>query len=116
MSQDDRFAQVNEQLEAKSAELARLKAVVQTSEDAILSFTLDGIIMGWNPGATKQLGYSEEEMLGQSILNIYVPELRYALNDLLQHIRRGETISFSDYPFVNKEGTIVPISTYQLCL
>jgi len=110
VSQDDRFAQVNEQLEAKSAELARLKAVVQTSEDAILSFTLDGIIMGWNPGATKQLGYSEEEMLGQSILNIYVPELRYALNDLLQHIRRGETISFSDYPFVNKEGTIVPIS------
>ncbi len=110
MSQDDRIAQLMHQLEANNAELARLKAVVQSSEDAVFSIALDGTITGWNPGATKQLGYSDSEMLGKSILNIYVPELRYALNELLQHIRKGETISFSDYPFVNNEGTIVPIS------
>ncbi|MEO6953885.1 MAG: PAS domain S-box protein [Polyangia bacterium] len=77
---------------------ARLAAVVSSSDDAILSKNMDGIVTTWNPGAEKLFGYSAEEMVGRSIGVLIPPdrkdEERYILATLAsgRHIDHYETV------------------------
>ena len=61
---------------AADLDQARLAAIVASSDDAIISKTLDGVVTSWNAGATRIFGYEPEEMIGQSIIRIIPPELR----------------------------------------
>jgi PAS domain S-box-containing protein len=70
----------------------RLAAVVESSEDAVISKNLDGVITTWNAGAEHIFGYTEEEVVGQPITILIPPELRGEENRILEKLRAGESI------------------------
>jgi PAS domain S-box-containing protein len=91
-------------------ELERLAAVVSSSDDAIISKTLDGRITSWNAGATRIFGYAPEEMIGQPITRIIPAELHHDEETILARLRRGEHIDHFDTVRVAKDGRRVDIS------
>ena len=87
-----------------------LAAIVQSSEDAIASKTLDGIVTSWNKGAEKLFGYTAEEMIGQPITRI-IPDNRLDEEPLiLDKIRRGEKMESFDTVRKTKNGELLHIS------
>jgi len=91
-------------------EIARLAAIVSSSEDAIISKTLEGIVTSWNAGATRIFGYEPEEMIGQPILRIIPPEHQQEEVEILSKLRRGERIEHFDTIRLTKDGRRVNIS------
>jgi PAS domain S-box-containing protein len=90
--------------------LARLAAIVQSSDDAIVSKTLDGVITSWNEGAQRIFGYTAEEAIGQRIFLI-IPEDRWPEEeDVLSRLRRGERINHFETIRQTKDGRRVPMS------
>src|SRR5512142_2688263 len=71
---------------------ALLAAIVGSSEDAIVSKTLTGIVTSWNAAAERLFGYTAAEMIGQSITRVIPPELLHEEADILNKIRNGERI------------------------
>jgi PAS domain S-box-containing protein len=98
-------------LTRESEELAaRLAAIVNSSDDAIVSKTLDGIIQSWNRGAELIFGYSAAEAVGQHI-TLIIPEDRRAEEDqVLASLRRGEKIDHFETVRRAKDGRLVDIS------
>src|SRR5205085_3603635 len=88
----------------------RLAAIVESSEDAIVSKDLNGIITSWNRGAEELFGYTAEEAVGQSI-TILIPADRLAEEDMvLSNVRRGERVEHFDTIRKRHDGTLVPVS------
>ena len=100
----------NRELEDKVEAQALLAAIVASSDDAIISKTLDGIITSWNRGAEQLFGWRHDEAIGQSIHLIVPPELRDQERDILERLRRGEHIQHLDVERVRKDGSRVHIS------
>ena len=71
---------------------SRQAAIVESSDDAIISLDMEGMIVSWNPGAQRMYGYSEEEVRGQPIAILIPPELREYEAQLFQRLRSGEMI------------------------
>lgn len=71
---------------------ARLAAIVESSDDAIVSKTPDGIITTWNAGAERIFGFTSREMVGQSIERIVPDDLRREESEILAKLRRGERV------------------------
>jgi len=92
------------------AAVARLASIVTSSSDAIVSKTRDGVVTSWNEGATRLFGYTEAEMLGQSIRRI-VPADRQAEEDrFLKLIAEGRLIEHYDTVRISKSGRAVDVS------
>jgi PAS domain S-box-containing protein len=89
---------------------ATLAAIVDCSDDAIVSKSLDGIIQSWNAGATRIFGYTAAEMIGTSITRIIPPDLHAEEKTILQRLRKGEHINHYDTFRVRKDGRRIPIS------
>lgn len=89
---------------------ARLAAIVESSDDAIVSKTLDGIILSWNAGAERLFGYSPREAIGSPITLIIPPELRSEEIVILERLRRGERIDHFETVRVAKDGHRIDIS------
>src|SRR6201981_317922 len=89
------LAMVEDITEKKTEEEARFRhaAIVESSEDAIASGNLDGIIVSWNAGAQRMYGYTEAEAVGQPITMILPPELRDEEKKILETLRAGGHIS-----------------------
>lgn len=87
-----------------------LAAIIASSEDAIASKTLRGIVTSWNAAAERLFGFTAEEMIGQSILRIIPPELYSEEDRILEQIRRGQRIERYQTVRVRKDGTRVHIS------
>jgi len=98
--------------ERKAAEESRLRLakIVESSEDAIISKTLDGLISSWNAGAQRMFGYTEEEALGQPITILFPPELQNEENKILAKLRAGERIEHYETIRVTKAGKRVNVS------
>ncbi len=106
------LAMVEDITAKKTAEEARFRhaAVVESSEDAIISKDLDGVIMSWNAGAQRIFGYTEAEAVGQPITILIPPELRDEENQILERLRAGGHIEHHETIRVTKEGRKVDVS------
>ena len=89
---------------------ALLAAIVASSDDAIASKTLDGIVTSWNAGAERIFGYSAAEMIGQPILRVIPPERHHEEAMILGRIRRGEPVEHYETVRRTKDGRDVIIS------
>ena len=92
------------------AENARLAVIVNSSDDAILSVTCEGIIDTWNPGAERMYGYSAEEIKGRHI-SILVPEDRHGdLAANRESLYRGEAFVHYQFEHLRKDGSRLQVS------
>lgn len=92
------------------AALARIAAIVSSSDDAIVTKTLTGRVTSWNKGAARIFGYEEKEMIGQPINLIVPPELQDEEKRILEQIARGQHIDHYETVRVAKDGRRVNIS------
>jgi PAS domain S-box-containing protein len=100
-----------EQYQRDSAKrLSEGAAIVESSDDAILSKDLTGKIMSWNPAASQIFGYSREEIVGSSILRLIPPELHYEEKTILAKIRAGERIDHYETVRLTKSGEPLDVS------
>ncbi|HEV2426216.1 MAG TPA: PAS domain S-box protein [Terriglobia bacterium] len=91
-------------------EALRLAAIVESSDDAILSKTLDGVVESWNAGAERLYGYSAGEMIGRAVTVLLPPERCGELAGILERIRRGEHVEHHETEHVRKNGARVPVT------
>src|SRR5437867_4524765 len=89
---------------------ALLAAIVDSSDDAIVSKTLDGVITSWNRGAEQLFGFTAAEAIGQHIFLIIPADRRAEEEDVLARLRRGEKIDHFDTVWQAKDGRRVPVS------
>jgi PAS domain S-box-containing protein len=91
-------------------ESAHLAAIVASSDDAVISKTLDGTVRSWNAAATRIFGYEPEEMIGQPIIRLIPPELQSEEAHILARLRRGERIEHFETVRLTKDGRRIDIS------
>jgi PAS domain S-box-containing protein len=96
----------------KTAEEARFRhaAVVESSEDAIFSKNLDGVIVSWNAGAERIFGYTEAEAVGQPVTILIPPESRAEENKILEKVKSGGRLEHYETIRVTKAGRKVNVS------
>jgi PAS domain S-box-containing protein len=106
------LAMVEDITDKKKAEEARFRhaAVIESSDDAIASATLDGIIVSWNTGAQKTYGYTEAEAVGKPINMLVPPELPDEENKILEVLRTGGRIQNFETVRVTKTGKRINVS------
>ena len=88
----------------------RLAAIVSSSDDAIISKTLEGVITSWNPGAQKLFGYAAEEAIGRPIAMLFPPERLGEEAEILARIARGESVKHFETVRRRKDGSLLDIS------
>jgi two-component system sensor kinase FixL len=106
-------AEVNTNIGAQAAAEAariRLAAIVQSSNDAIIGKTLDGVVTDWNAAAEVLFGYSGPEIIGQSVTILYPPEDVAAEDPILDRIRHGERVEAFQTLRRHKNGSIIPVA------
>jgi two-component system cell cycle sensor histidine kinase/response regulator CckA len=95
---------------AQEADLLRLAAIVESSDDAIIAITLNGTITDWNPGAERMLGYLRGEMIGQQILRIIPPDRLGEPDRSLQRLIGGDQVVRHETVRVRKDGKEIHVS------
>jgi PAS domain S-box-containing protein len=88
----------------------RLAAIVESSNDAILTKTPDGTITSWNPAATRLFGYEAEEAIGRHITMLFPRERLGEEAELLARIARGDHVEYFETQRVRKDGTRIDVS------
>ena len=88
----------------------QLVTIVESSDDAILSEDLDGIIKTWNPGAKRLFGYTAEEVIGKPITLLIPIDCHREEFDILSRIQRGECIDHYETVRRRKDGSLIEIS------
>ncbi|HET8550190.1 MAG TPA: PAS domain S-box protein [Bryobacteraceae bacterium] len=88
----------------------RLAAIVESSDDAIISKDLNGIIRSWNSGAERIFGYTAEEIIGKPVATLAVPERMDEMPNILDRIRRGERVDHYETRRRTKDGRVLAIS------
>ena len=87
-----------------------LAAIVSSSDDAIVSKDLNGIVISWNEAAERMFGYTAEEAIGQSIRLIIPADRQTEEDEVLRRIRAGKSVRHFDTVRVRKDGSLIPIS------
>ena len=86
------------------------EAIVDSSDDAIVSKDLQSIVMSWNKAAERIFGYSAEEMIGQSIIRVLPPDRPDEEKQILAQLARGERIEHFETRRRRKDGRIIDVS------
>jgi PAS domain S-box-containing protein len=95
---------------APSTQLSLLSAIVQSSDDAIVSKDLNSIITSWNPAAERMFGYTADEMIGRSIRVIIPDDRQYEEDEVIARIRAGEAVDHFETVRKRKNGSLIDIS------
>ncbi|GAA4101968.1 PAS domain S-box protein [Mucilaginibacter panaciglaebae] len=113
----DAFNQMLTQIELQNqalldagAENRKLAAVVESSNDPIISMTREGIIISWNDAAQRTFGYTADELIGQSIMKIVPPERQQEEIELLTRLENGEGIEQFETQRITKNKKILEVS------
>ena len=96
--------------EPEAVSRARLAAIVESSDDVIVSKTLDGIITSWNRAAEHLFGWTATEAIGRHIMLIVPEERRAEEDDVLARIRRGERVDHFETVRRTKDGRLIDMS------
>lgn len=88
----------------------RLAAIVASSDDAIISKTLDGIITSWNEAAQRMFGYAAEEIIGLSILTLIPADRRSEEDEIIAKLREGKRIEHYETERQRKDGSLFHVS------
>ena len=97
-------------LRDSSKRLGQLAAIVESSDDVIVSKDLNGIITSWNAAATRVFGYSAEEMIGASILKLIPEHLHSDEKTIIESIRAGKPVEHFETARVTKSGQLIDVS------
>lgn len=89
---------------------ARMAAIVESSSDAIIGKTLDGVITSWNTGAEQVYGYTAEEVIGQHVGIISPPHCEEEVTAILTKIRQGQRVRNLETTRVRRNGQIIPVA------
>jgi two-component system, chemotaxis family, CheB/CheR fusion protein len=89
---------------------AQHAAIVESSDDAILTKTLEGVITTWNRGAERLYGYKSEEIVGKNVAQLSPPERQREMADIMEKLRRGERIDHYETIRLRKDGSRIHIS------
>jgi diguanylate cyclase (GGDEF)-like protein/PAS domain S-box-containing protein len=90
--------------------LKHFEAIIESSQDAIISKNLDGMVTSWNAGATAMFGYTDHEMIGQRMLALYPADRQHEEMQVLEHIRTGQTVPRFETVRVRKDGVQIDVS------
>ncbi|MFZ3018148.1 MAG: PAS domain S-box protein [Gallionella sp.] len=98
--------------EHKRAEATRtqLAAIVESSNDAIIGKTIDGIITSWNKGAERIYGYRADEVVGRHITVLAAPERHAEIHEFLEKIRSGENVANYESERLRKDGSLIQVA------
>lgn len=88
----------------------RLAAIVEASDDAIFSATLEGVITSWNPGAERLFGYSAQEAIGGRLPGFVPSETGDEKSSILQRVARGESIHRVETQLLKKDGAVLEVA------
>jgi PAS domain S-box-containing protein len=100
---------VTERKRAEEAQL-RLAAIVASSDDAIISKTLEGVITTWNAGAQRTFGYAAEEAVGRPITILIPPDRQDEESQIIERVRRGESVHHFETVRLRKDGRQIHVS------
>ncbi len=103
------FRDITERRQAEETRL-RLSAIVESSEDAIIGKTLDGLITSWNKGAERLYGYTPEEVLGRPISMLVPPDRPLEIPGIMARLGRGERIEHFETTRVKKSGEVMDVA------
>lgn len=90
---------------------AKFAALIESSDDAIISKTLDGIITSWSPGAERMFGYAAAEIIGKPIVQLFPNDRRDESPHILERLKKGERIEHFVTIRVRKDGSQINVST-----
>ena len=108
----DALANTADATDRTPAEEIRLRyaAIVESSDDAIIAKTLDGVISAWNAAAERIFGYTEHEAIGQPITMIIPPDLHEEEHEILRRLRQGKRIDHFETVRVTRAGECIDVS------
>ncbi|MCC8426512.1 ATP-binding protein [Mucilaginibacter sp. UR6-11] len=113
----DSFNQMLDQIEIQNLEIkaaaiesSKLAAIVESSNDAIVGMTLDGIINSWNDAAERMFHYKANEIIGQSIMILVPAEVQNQEIEILSGLKKGESVSQWETQRITKEKKLLDVS------
>lgn len=104
------YVTINRDISDELISQSRLAAIVESSDDAIASKSLDGVIKTWNKAAEKMFGYTAEEAIGQNVLFIIPPELQKEEKEIIRQLKKGNRIHHFETVRVGKSGKRINVS------
>jgi len=106
---DESNLRVNE-LDQHKSQLAQLAVIVESSQDAIMSKTLDGIITSWNQAAERLFGYAAEEIIGKHVTELIPQERQFEEDAIYRKIYQGERVDTYETQRKHKDGALLDVA------
>lgn len=107
ISKQDKLIEVLRLAEQRSA---MLTAIVNSSDDAIISKNLDGVITSWNSSAERIFGYTADQIVGQSVLKLIPQDRHFEEPEILDRLRRGERVDHFQTKRITRDGRMIEVS------